>query len=874
MPASSCSNTPTSFSADPIVTNLEEVDAYMWDFGDGTATSSLAEPSHIYSQAGNYLVTLTITNKAGCKNSVSHNLTVQASPKAQFTYSGNCAGNRVQFTDNSYNADGNKNVTWAWDFGVSNSSSDISSLQNPSFDYTSAGIYNVTLTITSITGCTSTKIMAVTILAAPEAKFSYIAEGCDNGSVQFKDESTCTQSNITSWYWEFAPEVYSTSQNPTYIFSNSDTCYDVKLIVTTSNGCTNTLIKQVCIPAGIDVAINYTQACFGEPTWFSSSLIEPADGSIKSYSWNFGDPASDYNNQSKLANPKHTFSKPGTYIVSLKATDFKNCLTTRYMSITVDPLPDASFSYSGGACDSLISFKDMTSGRSIARWIWNFGDGKSKIIDSPANPNVNHYYSYPGVYEVTLITISESGCSDTIIKTIRRTPCIAASFKISDPIVCQKRSMKFTETSTCQAPIASWQWFFGDNTSVTYTNPKQVVEHTYAVPGNYTVKMVVATQMVGGMITDTASNQVSVKPAAKAAYQWQDVCVGASTTFDNQSQDNNTTIKSYSWNFGDPGSFTDTTSAKQAEYRYDVFGTYDVKLVVTNTLGCTDTIINKVHIFQSPVADFAWNNSCEARPVYFADKSEATTSDIVDWNWKFIKEGEIIDGSTQRNCTYNFKNAGDYEADLMVTDKNGCSTNINKQITIYPNPVAAFSIVDNYENIQGQIMISNGSIDGSDNEWEISNGETSYATNPVITFDKEGHYTIQLTTRNENNCIDTMSMSYDFMYKGLYVPNAFNPGNIAPEVAIFKPKGTNLKLYNIGVFDRWGNLLWSSNKIDSKGSPAESWDGTWNGKDLQQDVYVWKITAQFNDGEVWDGKNTGNNDNMPQMKSGTVTIIR
>jgi len=506
--------------------------------------------------------------------------------------------------------------------------------------------------------------------------------------------------------------------------------------------------------------------------------------------------------------------------------------------------------------------------------LWNFGDGKSKIIDAPANPNINHYYSYPGVYEVTLITISESGCSDTIINTIRRTPCIAASFKISDPVVCQKRSMKFSETSTCQAPIASWQWFFGDNTSVTYTNPKEVVEHTYAVPGNYTVKMVVATQMVGGMVTDTASNQVSVKPAAKAAYQWQDVCVGTSTTFDNQSQDNNTTIKSYSWNFGDPGSFTDTTSAMQAEYRYDVFGTYDVKLVVTNTLGCTDTIVNKVHIFESPIADFTWNNSCEARPVYFADKSEATTSDIVKWNWKFIKEGEIIDGSTKRNCTYNFNHAGDYEADMMITDKNGCSTNIIKKITIYPNPVAAFSIVENYENVQGQIMISNGSIDGSDNEWEISNGKTSYASNPVITFDKEGHYTIQLTTKNEHNCIDTVSMAYDFMYKGLYVPNAFNPGNISPEVAIFKPKGTNLKLYNIGVFDRWGNLLWSSNKIDSKGSPAESWDGTWNGKDLQQDVYVWKITAQFNDGQVWDGKNTGNNDNMPQMKSGTITLLR
>jgi PKD repeat protein len=516
----------------------------------------------------------------------------------------------------------------------------------------------------------------------------------------------------------------------------------------------------------------------------------------------------------------------------------------------------------------------MTTGKNITRWIWKFGDGKSKTVNSPANPNVNYYYKYPGIFHVTLIVQSEAGCSDTIIKTIHRTPCIAAAFKVSDPVVCQKRSMKFTETSTCQAPIASWQWFFGDNTSATFTSPQASIEHTYAVPGNYTVKMVVATQMVGGLVTDTASNQVSVKPAAKAAYQWQDVCAGNSTLFENQTQSNNTTIKSYQWNFGDPGSFIDTTSAREATYQYDVFGTYDVKLVVTNTLGCTDTIVNKVHIFPSPTADFSWNNSCEAKPVYFTDKSEATKSSLTKWDWKFSREGEILDGSNKRNCIYNFAKAGVYDADLKVTDKNGCSTTIKKQVTISPNPVAVFNITENYENKQGQIMITNGSIGGTNVEWGFSNGKTSFADNPVITFDKEGHYTIQLTTWNDQYCVDTMTMSYNLMFKGLYVPNAFNPGNIDPEVAVFKPKGTNLKQYYIGIYDQWGTLLWSSNKIDSKGSPAESWDGKVHDVLLPQDVYVWMISAQFNDGEVWDGENAGNNENMPQKKSGTITMIR
>jgi len=869
-----CSNTPVLFNANPAVTNLEEIESYLWDFGDATATSDEDEPSHVYSYAGYYTVTLTITNTTGCKNSISRGVTIQASPTAQFAFSGNCASNVVKFADNSFGTGGEKIKAWTWDFGVSTSTTDISSIQNPSFEYSTAGTYNVALTVTGQSGCNATKVMPVTIQAAPEAKFSYIAEPCSNGSVQFNDQSISTQSIITAWYWEFAPGVYSNSKSPSYVFSDPGKCYDVKLIVTTSNGCTNTVIQEVCFPSGNKVAINYTQACFGETTWFSSSLISPADGSIKSYNWNFGDPATDYNNQSNLANPQHTFSKPGTYYVSLRAADINNCIATSYMSITVDPLPKADFSYNGGNCDSLVTFKDITSVSKIARWIWNFGDGKSKIVDAPSYPDVNHYYTYPGVYQVTLITQSEAGCNDTVTKTIRRTPCIAAAFKVSDPVVCQKRSMKFTETSTSQAPIASWQWFFGDNTSAIFTSPQQFIEHTYAVPGNYTVKMVVATQMVGGMVTDTASSQVSVKPAAKAAYKWQDVCVGNNTLFENETQNNNTTIESYSWNFGDPGSLSNTASTKQAEYRYNVYGEYEVKLVVTNTLGCTDTIVNKVNIFQSPAADFTWSNNCEAKPVYFADKSQATSSDIVKWDWRFSNADQILDGSTQRNCTFNFVHAGTYAADMMVTDRNGCSTTISREITIYPNPVAAFNIIENYENIQGQIMINNGSIDGIINEWTISNGKTSFGSNPVITFDKEGHYTIKLTTWNDQNCSDTITMSYNLLYKGLYVPNAFNPGNEDPEVAVFKPKGTNLKEYNIGIFDQWGNLLWSSNKIDSKGSPAESWDGTLHGKLLQQDVYVWKISAQFNDGEVWDGNNAGNNDNMPQKKSGTITMIR
>ncbi len=872
--SASCATIPVLFSADPVVTNITDVASYLWDFGDGSIPSTLSEPEHLYAQPGNYSVTLTITNNAGCQNSITRTISIYALPVAQFSSSGNCAGNLVQFTDMSYNPGGQTIVGWMWDFGVSTASDDTSSLQNPNYSYATAGTYNVTLTVTNAAGCTSVKVMPVVVIPAPTAQYSYIAEPCRNGSVLFFDESVSAQSPVTGWYWEFAPGNYTTLQNPVHVFGATDSCYNVKLIVTTANGCKSTIIKEVCVPSGLKVDLNYTQTCFGESTWFTSTLVQPAGGTIAFYNWNFGDPATGIDNTSKLANPKHTFSKPGTFVVSLQATDVNNCISTTYMTIKVDAKPVAAFSSKGGHCDGNVYFTDLTTGAPIAQWTWIFGDGTTKTIDAPGSPDGNHYYQYPAVYEVTLITVSEAGCIDSITRTIRRTPCITAEFAVNDTIVCQKRTMKFSEASTCQAPIASWQWFFGDGTSATFTNAQPFVEHTYTAPGNYTVQMVVATQMVGGMVTDTASKQVNVKPAATANFRWQDACIGNTTEFDNLTKNNNTTISGYNWSFGDAASSNDNSTTKNPEYTYGTFGEYDVKLVVTNTLGCTDTIVNKVHIFENPVADFNWNSSCEARPVNFTDNSDSTSSAIVNWNWVFRNGDEVLGASTKRNTSYSFAQAGIYDADLKITDRNGCSTTVNKQVAINSSPVAAFNIAENFENIQGQIQMNNGTINGTSYEWDFGNGKTSYAKDPVVTFEKEGRYMIQLITSNGQDCSDTLVMAYNLLYKGLFVPNAFNPGHMNPEVAVFRPKGTNLKTYYIEIRDRWGNLLWSSTKLDSQGSPSESWDGTIHGELLKQDVYLWKISAQFKDGEIWDGSNAGNNENMPQSKAGTVTLIR
>jgi hypothetical protein len=69
-------------------------------------------------------------------------------------------------------------------------------------------------------------------------------------------------------------------------------------------------------------------------------------------------------------------------------------------------------------------------------------------------------------------------------------------------------------------------------------------------------------------------------------------------------------------------------------------------------------------------------------------------------------------------------------------------------------------------------------------------------------------------------------------------------------------------------------LLWKSTALDEHGTPTESWDGTYNEKPCQQDVYVWMITAIFRDGSVWYNQDVGEHKGLSEPVYGTITLIR
>jgi len=331
-PVADFSGSPTT-GTEPLTVNFTDLSTdatgWSWDFGDGVGTSTAQNPSYTYNSAGTYTVTLTASNACGSDQEVKVDyITVDPClvPVADFVGSPTSGEVplQVSFTDQSTN----NPTSWSWDFGDGIGTS---TQQNPSYTYNDAGTYTVTLTASNSCGSdqvVKTDYITVTC-TAPVADFSGTPTTGDAPlTVDFTDLST----GATSWSWDFGDGVgTSTQQNPSYTYNDAGT-YTVTLTATNSCGS-----DQVIKTDYITVTCTAPVADFsGTPTTgYAPLTVDFTDLSTNatSWSWDFGDGVGTSTQQ----NPSYTYNDPGTYTVSLTATNACGSdIATKIDYITVD----------------------------------------------------------------------------------------------------------------------------------------------------------------------------------------------------------------------------------------------------------------------------------------------------------------------------------------------------------------------------------------------------------------------------------------------------------------------------------------------------------------------------------------------------------
>ncbi|MCX9078892.1 MAG: PKD domain-containing protein, partial [Candidatus Methanoperedens sp.] len=286
-----------------------QITSYSWNFGDG-GTSPDPNPTYTFRSPGIFNVMLTVTGPGGSSN-VARQINVQSATAPVAAFIQDRVSGPSPLTVNFTNKSTGQITAYNWDFGDGKTKTE----QNPSYQFTAVGTYNVILTVIGPGGSSSvTRKITVEdpVVPPPVAAFNTDKNGGDAPlPVQFINQST---GQIQSYNWDFGDGTTSTDANPAHTFANPGD-YTVTLTVIGPGG-QNTAQTKIAVTQKPNAPV---AALSANPTSGNTPLAvqftDQSNGQITSYLWDFGD-----GTQSTDKNPSHTYNTAGTYTVKLTVT--------------------------------------------------------------------------------------------------------------------------------------------------------------------------------------------------------------------------------------------------------------------------------------------------------------------------------------------------------------------------------------------------------------------------------------------------------------------------------------------------------------------------------------------------------------------------
>ena len=297
-----------------------------------------------------------------------------------------------------------------------------STLQNPSYQYTSAGTYAVKLTVTNTAGSDpEVKTGYITVSAAPVAPIAAFSGTPRSGTapltVTFTDSSSGTGPLTYAWDFQNDGSVDSTLQNPSYQYAAAGT-YAVKLTVTNTAGSDPEVktgyITVSAAPVAPIAAFSATPRSGTAPLTVTFTDSSSGTGPL-TYAWDF---QNDGSVDSTLQNPSYQYAAAGTYAVKLTVTNTAGSdpeVKTGYITVSAAPVaPIAAFSGTprSGTAPLTVTFTDASSGTGPLTYAWDFQNDGS--VDSTLQ-NPSYQYAAAGTYTVKL-TVTNTAGSDSEIK--------------------------------------------------------------------------------------------------------------------------------------------------------------------------------------------------------------------------------------------------------------------------------------------------------------------------------------------------------------------------------------------------------------------------------------------------------------------------
>jgi gliding motility-associated-like protein len=817
-----CLGEETQFT-DASTTLSGVISSWAWNLDDLTMANT-EDVLHTYASSGTFNVSLTVASDLGCQRTVTLPVIVHAPPVVDFDVQQACEGLAASFTDQSAHPDGI--VQWEWDFGDGG----ISTQQNPDHIYVTAGTYDAQLIAFTPFGCSDTTVQQVTVYPTPQPGFVNDTV-CAELFTAFTDTSIVSSGSIVAWSWNFDDGTASVLQHPTHVFQPGGN-YDVRLTVTTNEGCVDSIIRTVVVHPKPVADFIFTDECLNDANQFTDQSVVALGASVVQWAWDFDDGGT-----SAAQDTAYVFSSSGTYDVTLMVESDNGCRDTVTHVAEVFDLPVALFAVNDVCLYNPAIFLNGSSipSGTIQQHLWNLDDGTAMDVPAPAP----HHYGTHGIYDVELIVVSDHGCRDTMNHNLEIFAVPVADFTFDT--VCFPLPTSFTDLSTIAGSdlITNWEWRFGDaNLNTVDQHPI----HFYDTWGDYEITLTVTSE--NGCVHDTVIGMARVHPKPTAMFRDNIAnCHEDSTVFSDLSTlDNlpNDFVVQWLWQFGDGNS----ASIPNPVHLYDDEGFYDVTFAVMSNHGCADTVVHTVEIYPLPRVAFTVDTTrgCQPFLVQFFDQSTIPIPyNLASWQWDFGDGTDSVYAQFPVNIyhtdTLGPFDEGVFTVSLVVTSGNGCVSSATYQdyITEYPKPNAWFDVDPKRAELLFARMKVTDLSTPNVSEWEYDLGDGTWydIPHPIHNYQDTGTFTITQYVTTVYGCLDTAQTQVivdpEFYF---YIPNTFTPNSDAHNQTFFGT-GVGVAAYHMVIFDRWGSQLFESNDMDFP------WDGTKNRHPVQQGVYTY-----------------------------------
>tara|TARA_Y100000782_G_C10186830_1_gene267154 strand:+ start:2940 stop:7331 length:4392 start_codon:yes stop_codon:yes gene_type:complete len=748
---------PRTIDFNDLTSSVWPIASYSWDFGNGQ-TATGPSVSATYTQPGDYVVELEVITTNGCTltlDSIVRGGTHQQ-PAFSLSDSINCAYDSLYFTNLS--TDSALIEKYQWFFGDGGSSQDY----EPFHQYNDTGYMQIIL-ITDYKGCKDTLVVDSAYYAkGAVVNFSPIVN-CD--SLWLVDFSSNMIMCDTFW-WDFGD---SSGLNTVDTFPEHNFPGWGNYVVTLwgkndSTGC-HYEKKQAISLRDPEAIIQFEDSTICREHWVDFSGDSSIDAS--SYAWDYGFPyAPGTTAWSEDEFGAFETPSPGNYTMRLIVYDINGCPDTTYLDYYISK-PNAQFSANptiGCGPNMQVQYVDQSqSDTTITHWKWDYLPAP---YTNQQNPNYVYQSAMPWVttYDSRLIVTDTFGCKDTnYIPDYIKVHQPHVQFYVYPNQVCLGDSIKFSIYSFdgvnydyeinydngVAIPKNSQTWYYTYNQSGTYY-PTVTIYDSLGCDSSFTLSIPITVHeppMVnfGASLTDTT-------------------CYPAQVIFYDSVTSSSPAV-SYQWFFGDSSNVV--TLPGDAYYTYSLPGYYDVKLIVTDSVGCVDSLTQTAYIhIGGPLVEIQMQTllGCVGDPMVFTvDNDQGVGEFTWDFGDGFVQTYQSGSGTS---FDHTYQQTGIHNVILLYESVNGdCVASDSATVDI--STVFAGITVSDTSGCEPYNFVAYADNDSSDlHHWYLGGTVFGAANDTSLdyTFNQDGYYTVAMVAENTvYGCVDTASQEV-FVY--------------------------------------------------------------------------------------------------------------